>query len=74
MEQPNYVLTNLKSIGKYDPHFKLQKKEYTSGDVVCFDVVSGWYGSEIEKSSTVLVVIEAEEFEAVKNFLTTIRS
>lgn len=74
MEQPTYVLTSLKSIGKHEYHFKLQKKEYTSGDVVCFDVVSSWYGSEIEKPSTVLVVIEAEEFEAVKNFLTTIRS
>ena len=73
MEQPNYVLTNLKSIGKHDSHFKLQKKEYTSGDVACFDVVSTWYGSEIEKPSTVLVVIEAEEFEAVKNFLLTLR-
>lgn len=74
MEQPSYVLANLKSIGKHEPHFKLQKKAYIVGDVVCFDVVSTWYGSEIEKPSTILVVIEVDEFEAVKNFLTTIRS
>lgn len=74
MEQPSYVLTNLKSIGKHESHFKLKRVDAVEDDIVCFDIVSTWYGTEIEKPDTTLVVIDSDEFEAVKNFLLTLRN
>lgn len=74
MEEPKYVLALGSDVKTSSPHFKLERGENYQLDTVYFNVVSSWYGEELEAPEKILVVVKAEEFESVKNFLTTIRS
>lgn len=73
MEQPKYVLALASDVKTHATHFKLERDEHIEVDMVSFSIMSGWYGSKLEAPEKILVVVKAEEFESVKNFLLTIR-
>lgn len=74
VEEPKYVLALGSDLRTSSPHFKLEREENYQSDMICFNIMSSWYGKELEVPEKILVVVKAEEFEAVKNFLLTLRS
>lgn len=74
MEEPKYVLALGSDVRTSSPHFKLEREENYQSDMVSFSIMSSWYGNELEAPEKMLVVVKAEEFESVKNFLLTLRS
>lgn len=74
MEQPKYVLALDSDVKTYGTHFKLERDEHTEVNMVSFSIMSNWYGGELGAPEKILVVVKSEEFEAVKNFLLTLRN
>ena len=78
MAELRYALTCLEDVKEGRNHFKLDRGEISnpviSNPVITyFDIMSTWHTTTLTSPDFTLVVVKADEFEAVKNFLLTLR-
>ena len=73
MAEKRYALTCLEDVKEGRNHFKLDRGEISNPVITYFDIMSTWHTTTLTSPDFTLVVVKADEFEAVKNFLLTIR-
>ena len=73
MPEKRYALTCLEDVKEGCNHFKLDRGEISNPVITYFDIMSTWYATTLKSPDFTLVVIGSDEFEAVKNFLLTLR-
>jgi hypothetical protein len=73
MAEKRYALTCLEDVKEGRNHFRLDRGEISNPKITYFDIMSTWYPTALKSPDFTLVVVKAEEFESVKNFLLTLR-
>ena len=73
MSEKRYALTYLEDIKEGRNHFKLEREEISNPTITYFDIMSTWHATTLKSPDFTLVVIKADEFESVKNFLLILR-
>ena len=73
MTENRYALTCLEDVKEGRNHFKLDRGEISNPMITYSDIMSTWHTTTLTSPDFTLVAVKAEEFEAVKNFLLTIR-
>ena len=68
MTENRYALTCLEDDKEGRNHFKLDKGEISNPMITYFDIMSTWHTTTLTSPDFTLVVVKAEEFEAVKTF------
>lgn len=69
-----YAICYLRDVKEGKPHFKLDTNRVEQ-EMPSFNITSSWFGEDLTEGNvgSVVVIIKPEEFEAVKNFLLTLR-